>query len=397
MPRRRIAVVGGSLAGLRTAQALRRLGNDARISLVSEEDGLPYDRPPLSKDVLLGKAEADGVALATAADLAALDVDLIGSTRAAGLDLDGRTLRLDGVGADGSTGTLGFDDLVIATGASARRPASLVAPAGVHVLRTLADALAIRTALETGPRVVVLGGGFLGAEVASAARTLGLEVTVVDLAPVLMQRGLGDLIGGRLTEVARDAGVRFRLGATVSEVLGSTAVEAVRLGDGTVLAADLLVLALGATPNTGWLDGSGLRLDDGVVCDEQLCAAPGVYAVGDVARWQHPRYGRSLRFEHWTTAGEHADAVAATLTGTPTPADEVPYVWSDQFDQKIQIAGVLHPDDEVRFLVDEPGRFVAIAGSAGEQHAAFALNAPGALVRERMNLAARPPWPSEMG
>lgn len=386
---RHIAVVGASLAGVRTVQALRRLGHDGPITLVGDEGGLPYDRPPLSKDVLLGKAAAD-VPLLGSDDLASLGVDLRLGAAASGLDLDRRAVRV------GSTEIV-FDDLVIATGASARR-ASLPALAGVHLLRTAADAAAIRAAFESLPRVVVLGGGFIGAEVASSARDLGLDVTIVDVAPVLMERGLGTAIGGRMTEIAAAAGVSLRLGTSVVAVDGTARVEGVQLADGSSVPCDLLVVGIGASPNTSWLAGSGLDISDGVVCDEYLCAAPGVYAVGDVARFLHPRYGRSLRLESWTAAGEHADAVAATLTGTPTVADSVPYVWSDQFGHKVQVAGLLDPDDEIVFVVDTPEKFVAVAGSSRTgQSAAYALNAPGALVRQRMKLAASPPWPPEMG
>jgi NADPH-dependent 2,4-dienoyl-CoA reductase/sulfur reductase-like enzyme len=390
--RRHIAVVGASLGGLRTVEALRRLGCADRITLIGAEASLPYDRPPLSKDVLLGKADAESVNLTTTVDLAALDVDVLLSTPALGLDLAQRTLTLGGA----HTGRLPFDDLVIATGASARRPFGLGGHVGVHTLRTLDDALAIRSAFEQGARVSILGGGFIGAEVASSARALGLDATIVDLAPVLMQRGLGDVIGARMTAVARAAGVSLALGTSVDEVLGTDRVEAVLLLDGTVIETDLLVLGLGASANTDWLADSGLKIDDGVVCDAHLRAAPGVYAVGDVARWAHPVYG-SIRCEHWTTTGEHADAVAATLTGTPTASAEVPYVWSDQFDHKVQIAGLIGPGDEVSFVVEGSDKFVAVAGSNGRQTAAFALDAPGALIRQRMKLAGSPPWPPEMG
>jgi len=392
---RRIAVIGASLSGLRTVEALRRLGCDARITLVGDETALPYDRPPLSKDVLLGKLGAVDVALATRTALDDLDIDLRLGTRATGLDLATRTVST-------TTGTVAFDELVIATGARARRPGFLPDLDGIHTLRTIDDALAVRAAFEAGARVVVLGGGFIGCEVASAARDLGLDVSVVDVAPVLMGRGLGPVVGERMGEVARRAGVGLHLGTSVVDVLGTDRVEAVLLADGTVLPADLLVVGVGAVPNTEWLEGAGVVLDDGVVCDEFLAAAPGVHAVGDVARWRHPHYDRALRCEHWTTAGEHADAVAATLTGTPTAASAIPYVWSDQFGHKLQVAGVLGTADETRFLVDDgsddgPQKFVAVTGSRGVQSAAFALDAPGALVRQRMKLAASPPWPPEMG
>lgn len=389
MNARHVAVVGASLAGLRTVEGLRRRGHDGPITLIGEEQGLPYDRPPLSKDVLLGKAGLDEVALTAAPDLSALDVDLRIGVVARGLDMAGRVVLVD-------DDRVQFDDLVIATGASARRPHALPHLDGIHVLRTLADAAAIRSAFELSPRVVVLGGGFVGAEVASSARDLGLDVTVVDVAPVLMERGLGTVLGARMTRIAADAGVQLYLGRSIATVHGTDRVEGVTLSDGTALPTDLLVIGVGAAPNTAWLDGSGLTVADGVVCDEFLMAAPGVYAVGDVARWYHPRYGRSIRCENWTSAGEHADAVAANLTGTSVAADAIPYVWSDQFGHKVQVAGLPEPRDEVRTLTDAPERFVAIAGSRGVQSSALALNAPGALVRQRIKLAARPPWPPEM-
>lgn len=391
---RHIVVVGASLGGLRTVEALRRLGSEARITLVGDEAVLPYDRPPLSKEFLLGKLEADETSLTDTEKLGALGVELKLSTLATGLDLGAKRIELED--ASGRT-SLTYDDLVIATGSTPRKPANLFRLDGVHTLRTLEDALAIRRAFEDGARVVVLGGGFIGAEVASTARHLGLEVTIVDVAPVLMQRGLGPVVGARMTEIAREGGVSLHLGRTVTEVIGTEHLEAVVLDDGTSIPADLLVVGIGTVPNTDWLSDSGLRVEDGILCDEYLQAAPGVYAVGDVARWAHPATGTPTRAEHWTAAGEHADAVAATLTGQPTAADAVPYVWSDQFGHKLQIAGHPADDDEVILLVDTPEKFVAVAGSRGSQSAAFALNAPGALVRQRIKLAAQPPWPPEMG
>lgn len=390
MRSRRIVVIGASVAGWRTVEALRRSGSRDHITLIGAEPHLPYDRPPLSKELLLGKLGRDDVRLSAAAT-DAIEVDLILGTRATAVDVERRVVTLQGE----TSGELEYDELVIATGSRAIRPAAVPDLAGIHTLRTLDDALAIRAELESDPRVVVLGGGFIGVEVASAARALGLDVTIIDREHVLMRRALGETIGERMTEIIRADGVDLRLGLTVTGWHGTDHVEAVELSDGSLLHANLVVLGLGAVPETEWLADSGLTIEDGVVCDERLLAAPGVHAVGDVARWFHPGYQRLMRMEHWTTAGEHADAVAATLTGTPTPAAEIPLAWSDQFDQKLQIAGVVSPDDDIHFLVDEPGRFVAIAGSAGVQHAAVALNAAGALVRHRMKLAARPPWPTE--
>jgi len=212
---------------------------------------------------------------------------------------------------------------------------------------------------------------------------------------VLMQRGLGTTLGERLTELHRQAGVKLHLGAQVAGLTGETRVDGVRLADGTVLPAELVVVGVGAAPNTGWLEGSGLQIADGVVCDEYLRAAPNVHAVGDLARWHHPLYGETVRAEHWTAAVEQADAVAATLTGAPTVCDNVPLVWTDQFGVKVQIAGRIHPDDEIRYLSDDADkrRFVAVTGSHGVQHAAVAMSSPAALIRQRMAIARGAPWP----
>jgi 3-phenylpropionate/trans-cinnamate dioxygenase ferredoxin reductase subunit len=388
MSSRRIVVVGASLAGLRTVEALRRHGNDARITLIGDEDELPYDRPPLSKDLLLGKTDETGVRLTTEEHLTDLQVDVRLGTKAVSLAPRDRLLSL-------TDGALPYDNVVIATGASPRRLHQFVDVPGVHILRTLQDATAIRLAMEAEPRVAVIGGGFIGAEVASAARTLGLDVTIIDTLPVLMQRALGDILGARMAQYHRDAGVRLRLGTHVTDLIGRHTVEGVRLADGTAVAADLVLVAIGTTPNTQWLTGSGLRISDGIECDGYLRAGPGAFAIGDVARWYHPLFGESVRAEHWTYAIEHANAVAATLSGRPTVCVGVPYVWSDQHGAKLQIAGRIHPGAEVRFLADKPMKFLAVAGSHGVQHAAVALNSPGALAREQLRLAIRPPWPPE--
>ncbi len=364
-----IAVVGASLAGLRTVQGLRRRGSTARITLVGDEPELPYDRPPLSKAVLLGTADAGSLHFLDAEALAALGVELRLGMAAAGLDLGARTLGL----ADGTT--LGFDRLVVATGSAPRRIPGLRALPGVHVLRTAADAAAIRAGLLQARRVAVVGGGFIGAEIASAARQLGVEITVIDVLPTLMTRGLGPRLSARMTELHRRHGVGLRLDSAVTDVVGDDHVSGVALGDGSVVEADLVVVGIGTVPNVGWLRGSGVPLDDGVLCDRYLRAADGVYAVGDVARWHHPHYDRPVRMEHWTSAGEQATALAATLTGTPTPCTLLPYVWSDQFGRRLQIFGRIEPDDEVELVFEEGDRFVALARRDGRLEAAVAYDA----------------------
>ena len=364
-----IAVVGASLAGLRTVQGLRRNGSAARITMIGDEPELPYDRPPLSKAVLLGKADAASLYFVDAGTLAALEVDLRLGVAAVGLDLGSRAVRL----ADGTA--LGFDRLVVATGSSPRRIPGLRALPGVHVLRTAGDAAAIRAGLLHARRVAVVGGGFIGAEIASAARELAVEITVIDVLPTLMTRGLGAQLGARMTELHRRNGVVLRLDSAVTDVVGDDRVTGVALGDGSVVDADLVVVGIGTVPNVGWLRGSGVPLDDGVLCDRYLRAAEEVYAVGDVARWHHPHYDRPVRMEHWTSAGEQATALAATLTGTPTPCTLLPYVWSEQFGRRLQIFGRIEPDDEIDLVFEEGDRFVALARRAGRLAAAVAYDA----------------------
>ena len=390
MDTRDTIVVGAGLAGLRTVEALRRHGSAASITLLGDELALPYDRPPLSKDVLTGKNGRSDTALTTAEALKALDIEVRLGVRAEALDVEGHLLTT-------SDGTISYGRIVLATGSSARHLPHLGGLEGVHMLRTAQDAARIRRALLTGPRVVVIGGGFIGAEVASSARSLGLDTTIIDPLRVLMHRGLGAVIGERASALHRNSGVHLLLSTQVESLIGGHRVEGVCCNDGTVVPADLVVVGVGATPNTEWLRGSSLNLDDGVVCDEVLRAAPDVYAVGDLARWFHPLYGETFRAEHWTSAVEHADAVAATLTGKPTPCVAVPLVWSDQHGVKFQVAGRVLPDDEITWVIDQPGKFLAVTGSVGRQHAAVAMSAPAAIIRERRKLGDRAPWPPVTG
>jgi len=387
----RIVVVGASLAGVRTVQGLRRKGSAAEIVLVGDEPGsehgLAADRPPLSKAFLVGP-DVPAPPLITPAELDGLDVRLI-TGRATDLDLSARRVVLHGGDA------VDFDALVVATGSSPRSIPGLEPRPGVHVLRTAADAAAIRRECVDGARVVVVGGGFIGAEVAWTLRSLGRDVTIVEPLPTLMVRGLGPELGAALTRRHAAAGVDLRMGAGVAMVEGEERVTAVRLTDGTRLPADIVVLGLGTVPETSWLTGSGLDLRDGVVCDEHLAAvgAEGVYAVGDVARWRHVRYGEDVRIEHWTNAGESAAVVAANLTGTVTTHAGVPYVWTEQLGARLQVFGRVRPQDELR-VVDGSlaGDFVALTGGDGRLQAAVGSGAPRQLTRYRKLLAAGAGW-----
>ncbi len=387
MPRMRsIVVVGASLAGLRAVEALRRLGYDGRLALVGAESQRPYDRPPLSKEVLRGAREPEQIALSKPERFEALGLELHLGARAIALDLSERVAVLEG------GERLRFDGLVIATGATPRRLPSAHDLAGVYTLRTLEDCLAIRRDLEQSPRVVVVGAGFIGAEVAATCRQRGLDVALVETLPVPMAHALGTEIGTVLAAVHRDQGVDLRCGAAVAGLVGSDRVERVRLGDGTELRADLVVVGIGVAPEVGWLEPSGLALSDGVVCDQTLATnAPGVVAAGDVARWYNPRFGESMRVEHWTNAVEQGEAAAERLLAGPegaVPFAPVPFVWSDQYELKIQSAGHPKPDDEIQ-IVDgslQERRFVALFGRADRLAGALAFNRPRQLMAYRRKL-----------
>ncbi|HEY8153318.1 MAG TPA: FAD-dependent oxidoreductase [Myxococcota bacterium] len=381
----RVVIVGASLAGLRCAEALRRLDFAGRLVLVGAEPRVPYDRPPLSKEVLRGARDEQSLALAKPEALAALALDLRLGCTAASLDLAARAVVLE------SGERLGFDGLVIATGATPRRIPSPPL-AGIHVLRTLDDCLRLRGELERGPRVVVVGAGFIGAEVAATCRQRGLEVTLLETLPVPMGAAIPAAIGETLAAVHRDAGVTLRCGVRVAGFAGGARVEGVRLADGTLVDADVVVVGIGVAPETRWLEGSGLPLGDGVLCDETLAAgAPGVVAAGDVARWHNPLFGESMRIEHWTNAVEQAGAAAERLLAGPAagkPFAPVPFVWSDQYDRKIQMAGRARPQDEMCVVHGSLAerRFVALFGRAGRLVGALAMNRPRQLVGYRKQI-----------
>jgi 3-phenylpropionate/trans-cinnamate dioxygenase ferredoxin reductase subunit len=361
MPRN-VVIVGASAAGLATAEALRNKGYDGRLTLVGDETHLPYDRPPLSKQVLSGAWQPERVRLRDDQAIARLDADLQLGREAVGLDTAGRKVMLDG------GDRVAFDALVLATGVTPRRlPGDDLA--GVHVLRTLDDALALRADLLDRPKVVVVGAGFLGAEVAAVARTMGLEVTLVDPLPVPMRRQLGDRIGELVGQMHRDHGVALRLGVGVARFAESAGrVVAVELEDDTRLDADVVVVAVGSSPTTGWLSDSGLPVGDGVECDAGCQAAPGIYAAGDVASWHNPHFGLRMRVEHRLNATEQGMAVAANLLGEQRPFAPVPYFWSDQYDARIQAHGIFPEHADVTVVHGSPDdrRFVAAYGHEGK-------------------------------
>ncbi|QGG96084.1 NAD(P)/FAD-dependent oxidoreductase [Actinomarinicola tropica] len=381
-----ITVVGASLAGMRAAQTLRREGFDGRIVVVGEEPDEPYDRPPLSKAYLTGEDPTDAVRPAVR-DVDQLDLTWRRGRRAVALDVADRAVELD----DGER--IVADGVVLACGAAARRLPGIDGIEGVHVLRTLADARALRADLDAAPRrVLVVGAGFIGAEVAASCRERGLAVTIVEALPMPLSRVLPPPLAAWCAELHRTHDVDMRLSTGVEGVEREARgrVAGVRLADGVVVEADVVVVGIGVAPNTAWLEGSGLTLDDGVVCDATTLAAPGVVAAGDVARWDHPRYGL-VRVEHWDNAVEMgAHAARRLLAGDDGSAfAPVPWFWSDQYDRKIQLAGRCRPDDDVHVVEGslEEGRVVALIGRDGELRGVFGVNRPAPLNRWRLRLA----------
>ncbi|MEV0168400.1 NAD(P)/FAD-dependent oxidoreductase [Nonomuraea fuscirosea] len=358
-----VVVVGAGLAGLRTVEALRGRGFDGRITLMGEERHRPYDRPPLSKAVLKGDADTSFVDT----DLDALEVDFWPGVSA-------KSLRAGVV--ETTEGELGYDGLVIATGAE---PIRLPGDGLQHVLRTLDDAHELRAVLVPGARVAIIGAGWIGAEVATAARRAGCEVTVIESAPAPLTTAVGAEIGART--VPWYDGIDLRLGAMVDAVDEG----GVRLVGGEFVEAHVVVTGIGVRPAVGWLADADIDLHNGVVTDEHLRASlPGTVAVGDCAAWWSRRWGTRLRVEHWDTALNAPDVAAATLLGEEAVYDPVPYFWSEQFGHMIQYAGH-HPAGERLVHRGEPeGKWSAVWLTADDTLAAvLAVDRPRDLVQGR--------------
>ncbi|APU13602.1 MULTISPECIES: NAD(P)/FAD-dependent oxidoreductase [Actinoalloteichus] len=389
---RRIVVVGSSVAGLTVVDTVRRHGFDGAVTLIGDEVHLPYDRPPLSKQILAGDWAPERVRLRQREDLDGLDLDLRLGVTATGLDPERRRVAL----SDG--GAAAYDRLVIATGVQPRRLPETDGVRGVHTLRTLDDAVALRAALQPDTRLVVVGAGFLGTEIAAAARRLGARVWLLEPAPTPLAAVVGTEIGGFVAELHREQGVDLRTGpaaAVRSLRVEDGAVTGVRTADGEVLPADVVAVAIGSRPAVDWLSASGLRCADGVHCDATCSAAPGVFAAGDVARWFNPRYGTEMRVEHRTNASEQARYVAGAVVGTETqPFSPVPYFWSDQYDVKIQSHGLLHGHDEVRIVAGSlpDRRFIALYRRGSRLSGVLGVGDFRALRRWRSTLDADIDW-----
>ena len=407
----RVVIVGASLAGLSAADAIRASGWDGHLVLIDSSPDLPSDRPPLSKQVLAGTMEPTAASQPLASHVDALDLDLRLGRRVEGFSVGDLRLKFD------NDHEISGDGVVIATGATPRWMPGTEHLGGVHVVRTLADSLALKADLDAAPRrVAVVGAGFIGAEVAATCRGLGLEVTMIEAAPAPLANVFGSgIVGDFIAALHRGHGVDVRLGVGVASIEGSSAgaergsrprVERIVMADGSAIDADVVVVGIGVIPNIDWLEGSGLTLGNGVMCDETLLAAPGVVAAGDVANWPNPRFGERMRVEHWDHAIEQGAAAARRLLADAdedAPAAEpfapVPWFWSDQYDRKIQMAGRPAPTDEL-VLIDgsvEEARF-AVAFRRGDRcTGVLAVNRPRIAVGARMKMLESLDWSHVVG
>ncbi|MFV2173721.1 NAD(P)/FAD-dependent oxidoreductase [Actinomadura sp. LOL_016] len=384
-----IAVIGASVAGVAVADELRRLGHAGRILLVGDERHLPYDRPPLSKGLLTGATDPDRVLLREREHYDRQGIALLLGTSA--VHLDGRDIKL------GDGRVLSPDVVVVATGARARRLPGIPERSTVVTLRGLDDALQLRRLLSPGASCVIVGGGFIGGETATAVRKLGLEATLVEAARLPLAHLVGDEVAAAFLRAHREAGVRVLCGTAVRDIERADGGERVVLTDGRSVDGDLVIVGLGSTPNTEWLADSGLDVQDGVRCDATGATdVPGVFAIGDVASWYDPALDRHQRHEHWTRAHEQARITAARILGlepAPSPVGDVPYFWSDQHGRRIQALG--HPELADEFQVVHGSlnedSFVVLYGRTGRTVGAVGYNAAAHLMRHRTTVAASAP------
>ena len=375
-----IVIVGGGLAAARTAEQLRRAEYAGAITIVSDEEHLPYDRPPLSKEVL--RAEADDVFLQPAAFYDENDITVRLGSGVTTLDTAAKTVSL----ANGDV--VSYDELIIATGLVPKRIPSLPDLEGIRTLRTFDDSIAMREHAGSASRAVIIGAGFIGCEVAASLRKLGVEVTIVEPQPTPLASVLGEQIGELVARLHRTEGVDVRCGIGVSGVTGTEHVEKVMLSDGTELDADLVVVGIGSRPSTDWLDGTGIEVDNGVVCDDAgRASAPNVWAIGDVASWRRVT-GHQVRVEHWSNVAEQARVLVPTMLGAEVAATvTVPYFWSDQYDVKIQCLGEPEADDVVHVVEDDGRKFLAYYERDGVVVGVVGGGMPGKVMKARNKIA----------
>ncbi|MFE2719834.1 NAD(P)/FAD-dependent oxidoreductase [Streptomyces mirabilis] len=379
-----IAIVGASLAGISATRSLRTHGYTGKVTVIGDEIHRPYDRPPLSKDFLLGTmGEAELSLLPETEEVK--DIEWRLGAPAVGLgDRDRPTIHL------GDGRAVEADVAILATGARARALPVRSDLAGVFTLRGLSDAVALRQALLTAKKVVVVGAGFIGAEVASSAVRLGLEVTVVEATRSPLANVLGAELGALCAAQHHRNGVRLMAGVTVEELIGDDCIEGVIMSDGTLLPADVVVVGIGATPNVEWTADSGLSVDDGFVTDASFRTnRDNVYAVGDCARVYDELSGAHVRNEHWSSAAGQGNAVARVVLGLPPLQRPAPYFWSHQYGRTLQYAGRRSDGDHFEIVEGDPavGKFVArFSDAAGKLKAVFAMDSAKAFAGYRRML-----------
>jgi NADPH-dependent 2,4-dienoyl-CoA reductase/sulfur reductase-like enzyme len=385
-----IVLVGGGLAAARTAEQLRRSEYTGRITIVSDEVHLPYDRPPLSKEVL--RKEVDDVALKPREWYDEKDIVLRLGSAVTGLDTAAQTVTLD----DGTV--LGYDELVIATGLVPRRIPAFPDLEGIRVLRSFDESMALREHASAAHHAVVIGAGFIGCEVAASLRSVGVDVVLVEPQPTPLASVLGEQIGELVARLHRDEGVDVRLGVGVAEVRGQGRVDTVVLTDGTELTADLVVVGIGSKPATDWLEGSGIEVDNGVICDGAgRASAPNVWALGDVASWRDAT-GHQARVEHWSNVADQARVVVPAMLGQDVPTNVVvPYFWSDQYDVKIQCLGEPEATDIVHLVEDDGRKFLAYYERDGVLVGVVGGGMPGKVMKIRGKIAAATPIAEVLG
>lgn len=384
MSLRSIVVVGASVAGLRAVETLRREGFEGDITLVSGERHAPYDRPPLSKQILTGEIGPEELQYRDIGWFAQQRVELRLGTPAGGLDVRAKRLRI-------GDQWLRYDGLIIATGARARELDTGRPLKGIHTLRTIDDALAIKERILPGTRVVIVGAGFVGSEVASSAASSGAQVTLLEIAETAMSRAVGAQLGQAFGQLHEEFGVSLVCNARVTGFGGDNHVESVCLADGWELPADIVVAGIGVEPNTKWLTGSGLTLDDGLLCDDTLNAGPEtVYAAGDVMAWPNAWWGGVMRGEQWLVAADQGMHAAKNLLvgrAQARPFSTIPYFWTDQYGCRIQVAGRTDLGEPVSLIGDPSQRpFVCAYRHGDEITGVFAIDAPRAFATLRSRL-----------
>nr|WP_110811560.1 FAD/NAD(P)-binding oxidoreductase [Mycolicibacterium mucogenicum] len=385
-----IVIIGGGLAAIRTVEQLRRAKYDGQICIVSNEAHLPYDRPPLSKQVL--SAGRNDVALKPQKFYEDNGIALRLSVAAQSLDSDAKTVAL----SDGTS--IGYDELVIATGLVPKNVPTFSGLAGVHVLRSLDDSLALRSHATTAKSAVVVGAGFIGCEVAASLRSLDLPVLMVEPQQQPLASVLGERIGALVKRLHIAHGVRVRTATGVSGAFGDERIEHVVLSDQTRVKTDLVVVGIGSRPSIDWLADSGVQLGDGILCDHVgRTSAPHVWSLGDVAAWRDSE--GHVRVEHWSNVAEQARVLVPALLGHDTPPSQVAvrYFWSDQYGLKIQCLGVPHADDAVHIVNDDGYKFLAFYERDGSVIAAVGAGNPSAVLGVRSEIADRAPISTVLG